>query len=97
MDPQGIEIREALPCGFQGVGGAFVELDDTVYRTRQGPEYTRHIEHAAPERRHRLAVDGGPVLQVQRADPRPQLREHGRRVGAKAVRPPPMIGDPVRG
>jgi hypothetical protein len=50
MDWQGLEIREALSCGFQGVGGAFVELDDAVYRTRQGPEYPRHIEHAAPER-----------------------------------------------
>ena len=82
MDPQGFEIREALPRGLQGVGGAFVELDDPVYRMRQGPEYPRDIEHAvarAPSsaRRGRRARPSGGASRS--AAPAPRARPPGRR------------------
>jgi hypothetical protein len=48
----------------------------------QRPEDSRDIDHPPPERRHRLAVDGGTVFPVDRSDPRPEFGKRLRRIDA---------------
>ena len=61
----GFEIQKSLLCSLHRVGRTFIKFYDPVDRLNETPEYSRNINFPTPEGRHRLAVDGRSVLQVE--------------------------------